>query len=315
MFRPPPPRRVAAPEPADEPQIPAQPEPPIQAPAEPAAPEPAPAKPQETWPPAAQQAAPEEPMAAEPEPEPEAAPAESVPEWLIATQQAAELEAQTPRQPPTAEEPEPQPTVEPSAEPEPPAAAGPMPASELAPEPEPLPDAIPEPAAESTGVASDDRLERARQALGSGDIDRAVGEYGQLIKARNSLSQVVEDLQAALDQDPESSPLWQLLGDAYMKADRTSEAVKAYNRGMKEAEVLNSARQALASGDAQRAAAQYGILIKRKKKLEDVIRDLENAVAEENDQAILWQVLGDAYMKADRLDESIEAYRKGMSSV
>ncbi len=100
-----------------------------------------------------------------------------------------------------------------------------------------------------------------------------------------------------------------------MKVDRTSDAVKAYNRGMKEAEVLNSARQALASGDAQRAAAQYGILIKTKKRLDDVIRDLEDAVAEGVDQPMIWQVLGDAYMKADRLDESIEAYRKGMSSV
>jgi cytochrome c-type biogenesis protein CcmH/NrfG len=164
-------------------------------------------------------------------------------------------------------------------------------------------------------VASDNGLERARAALEKGNVDRAADEYSQLIKARRSLTHVVEDLEAALDRDPESSKLWQLLGDAYMKADRTSEAVKAYNRGMKEAEVLNSARQALASGDQQRAAAQYGILIKRKKKLDDVIRDLENAVAQADDQPAIWQILGDAYMKADRLDESIEAYRRGMSSV
>jgi cytochrome c-type biogenesis protein CcmH/NrfG len=177
------------------------------------------------------------------------------------------------------------------------------------------PATVPAPALDKPSVAPDNGLERARAALETGDVDRAADEYGQLIKARRSLTYVVEDLEAALDQDPESSKLWQLLGDAYMKADRTSEAVKAYNRGMKEAEVLNSARQALASGDQQRAAAQYGILIKRKKRLDDVIRDLENAVAQADDQPAIWQVLGDAYMKADRLDESIEAYRKGMSSV
>jgi len=211
----------------------------------------------------------------------------------VSSEAPPEPESIKPTEPKPAEEPEP----------------------EEAPQPAAPPAAVPVPADDKPSAVPDEGLERAREALETGDVDQAADEYGQLIKASRSLTHVVEDLEAALDRDPESSKLWQLLGDAYMKADRTSEAVRAYSRGMKEAEVLNSARQALASGDQQRAAAQYGILIKGKTKLDDVIRDLENAVAQADDQPAIWQILGDAYMKADRLDESIEAYRRGMSSV
>jgi len=281
-------------------------------------------------PPVARQDAPQAPPSAEAEPEPKpAAPSE------VSSEATPQPETISPTEPEPAEEPQAPPPPVTEAEPKPavPSAVSPEEKpqpesiSPIEPEPaeEPKPDevtqpaeppaTVPVPALDEPSVASDNGLERARAALETGNVDRAADEYSQLIKARRSLTHVVEDLEAALDRDPESSKLWQLLGDAYMKADRTSEAVKAYNRGMKEAEVLNSARQALASGDQQRAAAQYGILIKRKKKLDDVIRDLENAVAQADDQPAIWQVLGDAYMKADRLDESIEAYRRGMSSV
>jgi cytochrome c-type biogenesis protein CcmH/NrfG len=39
----------------------------------------------------------------------------------------------------------------------------------------------------------------------------------------------------AADHFPSEATLWQLLGDAYMRADRAEEAVEAYNRGMKAA--------------------------------------------------------------------------------
>jgi cytochrome c-type biogenesis protein CcmH/NrfG len=42
-----------------------------------------------------------------------------------------------------------------------------------------------------------------------------------------------------------------------------------------------------------------------------VIDDLRIAIERNPHQPILWQALGDAYMKADRLSEAIEAYRKG----
>lgn len=173
------------------------------------------------------------------------------------------------------------------------------------------------PAAEPAGIPAgpDEGLSRARKALHEGDINQASQAYGDLIKSRREIEVVVADLESAVDRDPDAALLWQVLGDAYMKIGKTSDAVKAYNRGMKETEVLMSARQALASGDAQRASAQYGMLIKRKKHLDEVIKDLETAVSEDEDQPNIWQALGDAYMKADRLEDAIQAYRKGMGSV
>jgi cytochrome c-type biogenesis protein CcmH/NrfG len=100
-----------------------------------------------------------------------------------------------------------------------------------------------------------------------------------------------------------------------MRQNRTEQAVRAYDRGMEESEVFDSARQALAASDFERATAQYGMLIKNKKRLDTVIEDLEQAVEGDQSDPRIWQILGDAYMKADRLDESIEAYRKGMDSV
>ncbi|MEK6588488.1 MAG: hypothetical protein AABY97_06560, partial [Chloroflexota bacterium] len=75
-------------------------------------------------------------------------------------------------------------------------------------------------------------LESSRQALASGDISKAVELYGGLIKRKETLGQVIEDLRIALERTPDVAALWQVLGDAYMKNDRTSEAIEAYRKGM-----------------------------------------------------------------------------------
>jgi tetratricopeptide (TPR) repeat protein len=158
-------------------------------------------------------------------------------------------------------------------------------------------------------------LKRARELLDAGEEPAAAAEYARLIRSRQGLPEIVKDLEEFLEREPDVPLLWQTLGDAYMKSNRTKDAVRAYNRGMEGTEVMDSARQALFAGDAQRAAAQYGILIKGKTELDTVIADLENALRSGPQSPILWQTLGDAYMKADRLDDSIRAYRKGMDSV
>ena len=58
----------------------------------------------------------------------------------------------------------------------------------------------------------------------------------------------------------------------------------------------------------------YGDLVKRKESLESVIEDLRIAVDRAPDNAALWQVVGDAYMRDDQTDEAIDAYRKGMDA-
>jgi cytochrome c-type biogenesis protein CcmH/NrfG len=68
--------------------------------------------------------------------------------------------------------------------------------------------------------------------LATGDVAAAAKLYGALLKRRDSVDQVIEDLRVALERSPDVAVLWQILGDAYMRVDRTGEALEAYRRGM-----------------------------------------------------------------------------------
>ena len=81
----------------------------------------------------------------------------------------------------------------------------------------------------------EDPLERSRQALASGDTQAAVESYGDLVKRKESLDSVIEDLRIAVDRTPDNADLWQILGDAYMRDDQTDEAIDAYRKGMEAA--------------------------------------------------------------------------------
>ncbi len=253
------------------------------------------------------------------EPEPTEEPV-TMPEWLRTPAEEA--------QPPTEEAPatEPISEVEPQVgEPaEPPQVEEELVAEveefEAAPIPEPEtaePAAMAEEieAAPSKAAEAFEPLERARQALTAGELPEASRQYAELIKDELELDAVIGDLEAAVDREPEAAALWQVLGDAYLKVDRTSDAIKAYGQGMQATEVLQSARQALAAGDLERAAARYSVLVKRKKDLDTLTDDLELALEKDPGMPTLWQILGDAYMKQDRVSEAIEAYRRGMEAV
>jgi len=135
------------------------------------------------------------------------------------------------------------PRPEPTA---PPAAARIPAAPSPPPPPRPTPIAAPPPVVEATppvtaAPAPPTRrpkpdpakvLEDSRQALATGDVSSAAKLYGGLIKRRESLGQVIEDLRIALERTPDAAALWQVLGDAYMKDDQTSEAIEAYRKGM-----------------------------------------------------------------------------------
>jgi hypothetical protein len=121
-----------------------------------------------------------------------------------------------------------------------PAAAEPAMAERRAePVPAPLPPAAPsrkppvrapKPKAESPGL--EDKLVDARHALAVGDYRRAASGYTALIKRKYQLDEVTSELELALDRNPKAAPLWQVLGDAYMKNDRLPDAITAYERGI-----------------------------------------------------------------------------------
>jgi hypothetical protein len=78
----------------------------------------------------------------------------------------------------------------------------------------------------------EDRLVEARHALAIGDYGRAAAGYAAVIKRKYQLDTVTTELEVAVKGNPKAAPLWQALGDAYMKGDRLPDAISAYERGM-----------------------------------------------------------------------------------
>jgi cytochrome c-type biogenesis protein CcmH/NrfG len=73
---------------------------------------------------------------------------------------------------------------------------------------------------------------------------------------------------------------------------------------------VRQARQAFLEGDLEQATQAYLTLINDQEHLPVVIEDLKEALNRYPADARLWQALGDAYLRADRLDEALEAYDK-----
>jgi tetratricopeptide (TPR) repeat protein len=73
---------------------------------------------------------------------------------------------------------------------------------------------------------------------------------------------------------------------------------------------LNQAKNELERGDIPAALAHYGKLIKRGKHIEETIRDLTESIYRYPVEVGIWQTLGDAYMRVNRLKEALESYNK-----
>ena len=76
------------------------------------------------------------------------------------------------------------------------------------------------------------------------------------------------------------------------------------------ATVLEQAKGELDRGDIPTALDHYGKLIKKGKHLEETIRDLSESLYRYPVEVGIWQTLGDAYMRSNRLKEALEAYNK-----
>ncbi len=89
----------------------------------------------------------------------------------------------------------------------------------------------------------------------------------------------------------------------------TGPLAKIYGQD-KDAELFSTAQSALNANQLKEAVQEYGKLIKKGHLLEDVIHDLREATYRFPVDIIIWQTLGDAYMKANRLQEALDAYNK-----
>ena len=74
--------------------------------------------------------------------------------------------------------------------------------------------------------------------------------------------------------------------------------------------LLNQARSELDRGDIPEALIHYGKLIKKGKHLEEIISHLNDSLYRYPVEVSIWQALGDAYMRANRLKEALDSYNK-----
>jgi hypothetical protein len=74
--------------------------------------------------------------------------------------------------------------------------------------------------------------------------------------------------------------------------------------------ILARAREDLSGGDIPGALDTYGKLIRKTRLLDEVIYDLREALYRYPVEVSIWQALGDAYMRANRLQDALDAYTK-----
>jgi tetratricopeptide (TPR) repeat protein len=73
---------------------------------------------------------------------------------------------------------------------------------------------------------------------------------------------------------------------------------------------LPNAKTELGRGNIAVALDIYGKLIRKGRSLEEIIRDLRDALYRYPVEVSIWQALGDAYMRANRLQEALDSYTK-----
>ena len=74
--------------------------------------------------------------------------------------------------------------------------------------------------------------------------------------------------------------------------------------------VLGQARGELSGSNVSGALESYARLIKKGRLLDEVIFDLREALYRFPVDVDIWQSLGDAYMRANRLQDALDAYTK-----
>jgi tetratricopeptide (TPR) repeat protein len=73
-------------------------------------------------------------------------------------------------------------------------------------------------------------LAAAQAALERNSLDEAMAEYEKLVRKGSLLDEVIYDLREATYRFPVDVIVWQMLGDAYMRANRLQDALDAYTK-------------------------------------------------------------------------------------
>ena len=82
-------------------------------------------------------------------------------------------------------------------------------------------------------VESADELTSARAAIESGDKEKALAHYSDLIKTRENLTTIISDLEKAAEKYPEDAAIQRKLGDAYLRNHQINVAMHAFSKAEK----------------------------------------------------------------------------------
>ena len=85
-------------------------------------------------------------------------------------------------------------------------------------------------AAQAAPVLDATWLASAKAELARGNIAAAMDMYSRLIRRGRGLTDIIRELREALYRFPVEVPIWQALGDAYMRANSLQEALDAYTK-------------------------------------------------------------------------------------
>ena len=77
------------------------------------------------------------------------------------------------------------------------------------------------------------RLTLARAMWQAGRYEESLEAYSRLLRANKLVDEVLADLEGYAEERPSDASLLRVLGDAYMRADRLTEALEAYREALK----------------------------------------------------------------------------------
>ncbi|MGD8402627.1 MAG: helix-hairpin-helix domain-containing protein [Anaerolineales bacterium] len=179
----------------------------------------------------------------------------------------------------------------------------------------------PEPESKVDEPASE--VESEAQAESESEVEEPVSAVEPEVKAEAEESvptpePVEEDMPVQAAPPPESEPEPKPEPEEPTETERSAyqEPVTRSRTGMTgilsdvEDPAFTQAQSELTRGEVNSAMESYSKLIKKGKMLDEIIFDLREALYRYPVEVIILQTLGDAYMKANRLQEALDSYTK-----
>jgi tetratricopeptide (TPR) repeat protein len=120
--------------------------------------------------------------------------------------------------------------------------------------------------------------------------------------------ETVPEVPVAATAPQVDSAIMEKVGTLVMEPAR-EKAVKIQS-AEKDIALYENSKLELQRGNLTEAAQGYKKLIKKGKMLEELIFDLREAQYSHPVDVVIWQTLGDAYMRANRLQDALDAYTK-----